>query len=385
MDANIEAVSPATMCGDGRYACHRCWSSFKHSKDMIRHVEESCEAVKRYQCSDCPSWFKRAERFRKHHLKDHQCSAAQCTHAEQALVQLLQSSALGCGFCERGHCQPITEPADLRIFLKHMIAHYEMGAARTDWSVTRQVKSLLMQPYVLVIWYELCSRRFGSNCERWPNLVWTFNDATEVIAKLEHTVAKDELRLCLPNLLDAGLSHGAVTEYAAHGAANGHLSLPSDINEASEGTLFAPMLTGFGIDSSEDAQYEMTDFRMSSLHDTDSYRAGSYATTLVGMEERLGFITTPEVVPFSHDMEYDDMGGPGNSYPSLARIYRSRSCESSPSLTDSASFQHSETHDVIPETPQAYPPHNPTPPVRYGRSHKRSVSGSIWRMLQTLS
>ena len=112
---------PSFLEKDVRYVCYRCQEALKNSKDFIRHVEQKCEPVREWRCTDCPRTYRRIDRFKWHHKSVHSCSSGDCSHASDVEHKLPTRAAHGCGFCTHYF------QSDLRGFLNHLIKHYEQG------------------------------------------------------------------------------------------------------------------------------------------------------------------------------------------------------------------------------------------------------------------
>ena len=200
---SIDLTTPVSASEEGRYFCHRCCEALKHSKDFIRHVEQTCEPVQEWRCPDCPKTYRRVERFKSHHEERHSCGSGRCTHAKAAKQDLPRRAAHGCGFCIQYF------ESDIRRFLKHLIGHYDQGCKLSDWSVTILVRSMLQRPQVLKMWNEVCAQQSHDPLN--PLLSWTQHNSASLLNKLEHDTPDNELRIILIELLHIGL-HGHASE-----------------------------------------------------------------------------------------------------------------------------------------------------------------------------
>lgn len=186
--------------------CPRCRMGLGRITDVVRHLREQCETVQLWICNHCEQVsFHRRHQFAKHHRTQHHCSNRFCEDIDHARVQKSPREALGCGFCDTCFIQDPTG------YINHVANHYRADKVSiSDWSLTTQITSLLMQPYVLKEWSFICSQRFGVESRRWPMMGWSDSIATGFIPILEARVSDSELHSMLYHLLSSALDDEAM-------------------------------------------------------------------------------------------------------------------------------------------------------------------------------
>ncbi|KAK3073908.1 hypothetical protein LTR53_004090 [Teratosphaeriaceae sp. CCFEE 6253] len=376
MDLSPDVTTgPATS--SGKYACHRCWTTFKRDHDLIRHVEQSCE------------------RFRHHR------------------------AALGCGFCGEV-VQPFTDRANLHVFVDHLIDHYNMRCTEADWTCTRHVQSLLIQEHVRPVWSDICGSYFvAHSLTAWPTLVWTYGGARTYIDRLEHHITRAELLQILPQLLELGIAgsvgniRDAGTDSRAAAIAQ-TLAWPLESVVSTTESLFRPMLSGFGIDPELYAERALPPSDQQG-YDTDSLL--SYASTLVpsvppaslrGSMSSSTSWTPSEASRASSSLEIRspvpsrDIGTAMSGSPAFGATGTGCECCTAMLSTDSLhglGASYAVDSGDVPRTLSAVqpgreaeavsassplPPFNPTPPLPFARALQKPKSASFLRMLRRM-
>lgn len=300
-DVHVQAT-PTTSKDEFRCACPSCWRHFARASDMIRHFKTTCKKMVTWKCPICAKGFSRQDHFREHHDKDHTCVT--CRHDEQAQKLNTEFAALACGFCEDRNLVSITQLKDVDDYLEHVVDHFRSNSNGADWSVIRQIRSLLSQDHISTVWYGLGYDRFGplvDGVPPWWRMTWTTDSrgVKDAIFALERHTPVDKLEQCLDGLLETGTLPQQPTMVLPRSSNIPWLPL-SVIGPAIAASFSTPMRTAFGIPAAPAGrvlQAEAIKHYKTIEPPEAEYRCDSDVTTLVSSsgtsEPRTGAFAVP--------------------------------------------------------------------------------------------
>ena len=290
--------------------------------------------------------------------------------------------------------------------------------------MTTNVQSLLQQSNVLPLWIGICEKRFCGSRVSWPAMSWTADNAKHLIHRLEHDISGGDLYFCLQELLEFGLGGQPYGASSVNMTPNNHPQLPmsnpysyDEVWTDYGSSNFGFGGTGYGFDQSSgitsptsaatlvnvedlwEAKFSPTnhtfDFKGLPGTGTGSSSPPSFKPAFINLGDTMDLDITnstqdsfQSTSTISSDPFFEQQSSgivERNILPDFDKINTagfSPNPLSLASITNGSTGWPTHANNIGGVVNERIPPFNATLPLKEHKGHKRSTSGSIWRLLQ---